>query len=377
MTRTHFAGILLAASTITLGTIAVVRAQDGAADAPAAAEKPHGHEHTPTTVHSGEKAFKLDDEKAYPDPDGFSSMDERISYAIGRTDGSRIPATIPDLDPKTYAAGLRKGLAEKNEDYVAGYGQGYELVRQFLSQQDEDFNVQAFLDGFVAAAKEKDESKSFGYLIGNGYRTSEVDLVADSYLDGIDEQVAANKAAAAAQGEAEPEKVALKLTQQAVQETLQAFGNYMQDKMKKKAIQEGVDYINGLKAEDGWKKTESGIAYKVVQAGKGTSPDKNDVATMHYEGKLLDGTVFDSSYQRGQTITFSAEQVISGWGEMLQLMKPGAIFQVVIPYNLAYGERGSPPSIPPFATLKFKMEMKSVEVVENKPPAPAPAPAQP
>lgn len=364
MTRTHLTGLLLAASTLTLGTIAVVNAQDDTA------EMAHDHEHTPTTVHSGDKAFQLEDEAAYPDPDGFESMEARVSYAVGRNDGSRIPTTMPELDTKTYGEGLRKGLVEENEDYATGYGQGYELVRRFLAQQDEDFDTEGFIAGLTAAIKEEDEGKSLGYLIGNGYRQSELTVDADNYLNGIDEAVASSKAAAEAEGDAEPAKVETKLTDEQVEETLQAFGNYMQEKIKQDAIAEGEDYINALKAEDGWQKTESGIAYKVIQAGEGTSPDRNDVATMHYEGTLLDGTVFDSSYERGQTITFSAEQVIPGWGEMLQLMKPGAIYEVVIPYNLAYGERGSQPSIPPYATLKFKMEMQAVEVVDNPPAQP-------
>lgn len=363
MTRNHLTGLVLAASTLTLGTIAVVRAQDDAAPAAEA----HDHEHTPTTVHTAEgKAFKLNDKEAYPDPDGFKSMDARVSYAIGRNDGTQIPNSQPDLDTETYAEGLRKGLTEENTDYATGYAQGFELARRFLDQQTEEIDLDAFVQGLSAAIKEENESRSIGYLIGNGYRESEVTLVADDYLAGVNESMAVAKAPAPAEGEAQAEKPKTKLTSEQVQETLQAFGAYMQAKQQEEAIAEGKAYIDNLAEEDGWKKTDSGIAYKIVQAGEGTSPDANDIATMHYEGSLIDGTVFDSSYQRGQTIAFSAEQVIPGWGEMLQLMKPGAIYQVVIPYNLAYGERGSPPSIPPYATLKFKMEMKSLEVVPNQ-----------
>jgi len=363
MTRTHLAGLLLAASTLSLGTLAVVQAQNGDA-----AEQAHDHEHTPTTVHTNDgKAFKLDDEKAYPDDAGFESMEDRVSYAIGRNDGTQIPNSQPDLDTDAYAEGVRKGLTEEDGDYAMGFAQGFELGRRVLAQQEGEVDIDQFIAGLTAALKEKDESRSIGYLIGNGYRESELSLKAESYLAGVNEAMAGGDAAG--EGEAPQPAPNPKLSQEQVQETLQAFRAYMQAKQQQEAMNEGKEYIDNLKAEDGWKKTESGIAYKVIQAGEGTSPDANDVATMHYEGKLLDGTVFDSSYERGETITFSAEQVIPGWGEMLQMMKPGAIYEVVIPYNLAYGAQGSPPSIPPYATLKFKMEMKGVEVVPNKPEA--------
>lgn len=354
MTRTHLAGLLIATSSLGLGTLAVVHAQNGDA-----AEQAHDHEHSPTTVHTNDgKAFKLDDDKAYPDDAGFESMEDRVSYAIGRNDGTQIPNSQPDLDTETYGEGVRKGLTEDNGDYAVGFAQGFELGRRFLAQQEEEIDIDQFIAGLTAALKEKDESRSIGYLIGNGYRESELSLKAESYLAGVNEAMADEAQADAA-----------KLSQEQVQETLQAFQAFMQAKQQQEAQSEGQEYIDNLKAEDGWKKTESGIAYKVIEAGEGTSPDANDVATMHYEGKLLDGTVFDSSYERGETITFSAEQVIPGWGEMLQMMKPGAIYEVVIPYDQAYGAQGSPPSIPPYATLRFKMEMKGVEVVPNEPEA--------
>lgn len=392
MTRKTLTGLLLAASTMTAGTLAVVNAQDDdqakaaqqQADLEAAvaaalgeAEKPHDHDHTPTTVHSGDKAFELDDEAAYPDPDGFESMFDRISYAIGRSDGTQIPASQPDLDTKTYAEGIKKGLAEDNEDYALGYSQGFELARRFLAQRTEEVNMEAFVDGIAAALKEEDEGRSIGYLIGNSYREADIDLKPETYLLGVDEAML--KPEPAAEGE-EPKPVKTKLTEEQVQETIGAFQAYMMEKQKQDAIKEGQDYIDALKAEDGWKKTESGIAYRVVEKGDGTNPDSNDIATMDYELKLTDGNVLQTTFDSPQTVPFSAEQVIKGWGEILQLMSPGATFETVIPYNLGYGEQGSPPNIPPYATLIFKMKMHSFEAVENKPepkPAvPAPKPAE-
>ena len=113
---------------------------------------------------------------------------------------------------------------------------------------------------------------------------------------------------------------------------------------------------------DGYKTTASGLKYKVLKQGKGKSPKATDVVTVHYEGKLLDGTVFDSSYQRGEPTSFPLNRVIQGWTEGLQLMNEGSIYELYIPYRLAYGEQGTPGGpIPPKADLIFKVELLKVQ----------------
>ena len=105
----------------------------------------------------------------------------------------------------------------------------------------------------------------------------------------------------------------------------------------------------------------SGLQYKVLVSGNGASPKASDSVECHYEGRLISGTVFDSSYQRGETATFGVTQVIAGWVEALQLMKEGDKWQLYIPYNLAYGERGAGAQIPPYATLLFDVELVKVK----------------
>lgn len=120
-------------------------------------------------------------------------------------------------------------------------------------------------------------------------------------------------------------------------------------------------WLDDNATKDGVSTTESGLQYKVLTEGEGKIPSATSQVTVHYEGKLITGDIFDSSYKRGETIQFGLNQVIPGWTEGLQLMKEGATYELYIPYSIGYGERGSGGSIPPFATLIFKVELISVD----------------
>ena len=104
----------------------------------------------------------------------------------------------------------------------------------------------------------------------------------------------------------------------------------------------------------------SGLQYQVLKEGDGKKPKATDKVRCHYEGTLINGTVFDSSYKRGEPAVFPLNQVIAGWTEGLQLMQEGAKYRFFIPYNLAYGERGAGASIPPYAALVFDVELIDV-----------------
>ena len=133
-----------------------------------------------------------------------------------------------------------------------------------------------------------------------------------------------------------------------------------QNKVKfKDNLDAGEKFLAENKTKDGVITTASGLQYKVIKQGNGATPTAADKVKVNYEGKLLDGTVFDSSYERKEPAEFGVTQVIKGWTEALQLMKEGSIYEVYIPYNLAYGERGSG-SIKPFSTLTFKVELLKV-----------------
>lgn len=123
----------------------------------------------------------------------------------------------------------------------------------------------------------------------------------------------------------------------------------------------GKAYQEEFAAEEGVIKTDSGLLYKVVTAGDGEKPAASDQVVVNYEGTLIDGKVFDSSYKRGKPATFGVGQVIPGWQEVLQLMPVGSTYDVVIPSELAYGPGGSPGGIPPNATLRFKVELIEIK----------------
>jgi len=115
------------------------------------------------------------------------------------------------------------------------------------------------------------------------------------------------------------------------------------------------------KARNGVTTLDSGLQYEVLTAGEGASPSKEDKVTVHYHGTLIDGTVFDSSVERGSPATFGVGQVIKGWTEALQLMKAGDKWKLFIPSDLAYGPRGAGGKIGPNAALIFEVELLSIE----------------
>ncbi|HPR06215.1 MAG TPA: FKBP-type peptidyl-prolyl cis-trans isomerase [Denitromonas sp.] len=126
-------------------------------------------------------------------------------------------------------------------------------------------------------------------------------------------------------------------------------------------LDEGLAYLAKNGKEKGVVTTASGLQYKVLKAGTGKTPGKTDTVVTHYTGKLLDGTVFDSSRERGEPASFQVSQVITGWTEVLQLMKEGARYEVVIPSELAYGTAGAGGKIGPNAALIFDVELISVK----------------
>lgn len=131
--------------------------------------------------------------------------------------------------------------------------------------------------------------------------------------------------------------------------------------MSAKAKEEGEKFLVENAKREGVKVTASGLQYEVLEATIGQKPKATDSVRVHYEGTLIDGTVFDSSYKRGESIAFPLNGVIKGWTEGLQLMSVGSKYKFFIPYQLAYGEHGAGASIPPYAALIFTVELLGIE----------------
>lgn len=123
----------------------------------------------------------------------------------------------------------------------------------------------------------------------------------------------------------------------------------------------GEAFLAANKEKSGVVTLPDGLQYKILKEGKGPKPAANDTVTVNYEGKLIDGTEFDSSYKRGEPATFQVMGVIAGWVEALQLMNVGSTWELYIPASLAYGEQGAPPMIGPNQTLIFKVDLLSIK----------------
>ena len=126
-------------------------------------------------------------------------------------------------------------------------------------------------------------------------------------------------------------------------------------------VAQGEKFLTENKTREGVKETASGLQYIVVKEGDGELPTASSTVSVHYTGTLLDGTVFDSSVQRGQPATFPVNGVIAGWTEALQLMTVGSSWKLFIPYQLAYGDQGAGGAIPPYATLIFDVELLEIK----------------
>lgn len=165
-----------------------------------------------------------------------------------------------------------------------------------------------------------------------------------------------------------------KITEEELISTLTAYQQELQQKHmeeQKKLADEnlaaGKAFLEANAKKEGIVVTASGLQYKVIEPGTGTTPAATDKVKVHYRGTLIDGKEFDSSMSRGEPVTFAVNQVIPGWTEAIQLMKEGAKYQVFIPSDLAYGARGAGPDIGPNSTLIFEIELIKVNPEEPVP----------
>lgn len=188
-------------------------------------------------------------------------------------------------------------------------------------------------------------SYALGLSMGQNFKGSGVDkLNADDFADAL----------RAVYGEGTPA-----MTYDEAKQVVQEYFTNLQAKAGEMNAKAGKEYLANNVKEEGVKVTESGLQYLVVKEGNGKKPGPNDVVTVHYTGRLIDGTVFDSSVERGEPATFAVGQVIPGWVEGLQLMSEGSAYRLFIPSELAYGEHGTGP-IQPNSTLIFDVQLLKV-----------------
>ena len=151
-----------------------------------------------------------------------------------------------------------------------------------------------------------------------------------------------------------------KISDNQAQAIINSYFSKKQQKENESVIEEGVNYLRENSKREGVTTLPSGLQYEVINNGTGPKPTIEDNVTTHYHGTLLDGTVFDSSVDRGEPASFPVGGVIKGWTEALQLMAVGSKWKLYVPYDLAYGERGAGPQIGPYSTLIFEVELISI-----------------
>jgi FKBP-type peptidyl-prolyl cis-trans isomerase FklB len=194
-------------------------------------------------------------------------------------------------------------------------------------------------------------SYAIGVQLGQNFTKQGIEIKVESLIRGLNDALAGK----------EPE-----LTQQEIQQIMMDLSQQMRAKQEEKQKVEaaknlatGKAFLEENKAKEGVKVLPSGLQYKVLKEGTGNSPTENDKVRTHYQGTLIDGTEFDSSYKRNKPAEFAVKGVIKGWTEALQLMKEGGRWQLFIPPDLAYGERGNR-NIPGNSTLIFEVELIAI-----------------
>jgi FKBP-type peptidyl-prolyl cis-trans isomerase FklB len=202
-------------------------------------------------------------------------------------------------------------------------------------------------------------SYGIGANLGKGLRRDGVEIDVELIIKGLRDSLEGKE---------------LPMTDDEIRTTLQAHWQETRRVQGERNLTLGKEYCAANQAKPGVVTRPSGLQYKVLEEGKGNSPASNDVVTVHYRGTLLDGTQFDSSYDRNAPAQFAVNRVIKGWTEALLLMKPGAKWQLCIPSELAYGANGSGRNIGPNATLLFDVELISFKSPEAPTPAPAVTP---
>lgn len=216
------------------------------------------------------------------------------------------------------------------------------------------FQIALAADNSATLSNETDRiSYTLGADMGSNFRNNKIDINADVLYQGLKDGMAGGD---------------LKLTKEQMEQTLTNFQNQLQQSrqaaftaLSEKNLKEGEAFLAKNKTADGVTALPNGLQYRVIKAGTGDMPKAGDMVTVNYEGRFVDGTVFDSSFKRGRPATFPVSGVIPGWQEALKMMKKGGSWEVFIPASLGYGKQGIGGVIGPNETLIFKVDLLDVK----------------
>lgn len=277
------------------------------------------------------------------------------------------------VKPVVAAAADVKPVPADSFSYAMGVAQGQSLKQYIVQREGVDTTYMAeFIKGLNAQVSEAEVKKQVAYTAGlriqqmnreqvlpqvNKQVTGKADttfLQLDKLNEGLTQVLNGQKGA---------------LTQEEALKLLERQSEYFMNTLK----MANADYLTKNAKNKGVKTEKNGLQYKVLTKGNGALPTDTAEVEVNYEGRLIDGTVFDSSYKRGKAATFKVNQVIKGWQQALKMMPVGSTWELYIPYDLAYGERGTR-DIPPYSTLIFKVELlgiKDAKTAEAKTAEPA------
>lgn len=271
---------------------------------------------------------------------------DNFSYAFGILIGNNLSEQLgldyKQLDMKAFGQNLVAALSGKKTEE--------ELSKASIDiQQSAQALIEAKGNGEKLANIDENISKNFGLFFGSGLKQQGYSADAFKVKD-------FSKAMKASMSNGKA-----KMTTEEAEEVVNAKSKELQDAVAKENLETGIKYLAEIAKKPNVKKTESGVYYEILTAGEGEIPSSKNTVTVHYHGTFIDGKVFDSSVDRGETIQFGVTQVIQGWQDILVLMPVGSKWRVYIPASLAYGEMGSPGAIPPNSTLIFDIELFDFE----------------